>query len=139
MIHTGKKTHQYSQCCKAFTEASTLKRHMKTHTSDKPYQCTHCEKAFSLTSNLITHMMNHTGERPQQCSQFDKTFSNTFDLKKKTKVLILAKSHINVASGPRLYFTLPVLNDIMTHTGKKRHHCNLSENSFSEAVDLKNI
>ena len=66
-IHTGEKTHQCSECKKAFTHRSYLTKHMRAHTGEKPYQCRHCNKDFALKSTLRNHMKIHTGEKPYKC------------------------------------------------------------------------
>lgn len=50
-------------CGKVFSEASSLRRHMRIHRGVKPYVCQLCDKAFTQCNQLKTHVRTHTGER----------------------------------------------------------------------------
>lgn len=49
-------------CGKVFSEASSLRRHMRIHKGVKPYVCHLCGKAFTQCNQLKTHVRTHTGE-----------------------------------------------------------------------------
>lgn len=48
-------------CGKVFSEASSLRRHMRIHKGVKPYVCQLCGKAFTQCNQLKTHVRTHTG------------------------------------------------------------------------------
>lgn len=49
-------------CGKVFSEASSLRRHMRIHKGVKPYVCQLCGKAFTQCNQLKTHVRTHTGK-----------------------------------------------------------------------------
>lgn len=49
-------------CGKIFSEASSLRRHMRIHKGVKPYVCQLCGKAFTQCNQLKTHVRTHTGK-----------------------------------------------------------------------------
>jgi uncharacterized Zn-finger protein len=49
-------------CGKVFSEASSLRRHMRIHKGVKPYVCHLCGKAFTQCNQLKTHVRTHTGK-----------------------------------------------------------------------------
>ncbi|OXB54416.1 hypothetical protein ASZ78_004275 [Callipepla squamata] len=74
-------------CGKVFSEASSLRRHMRIHKGVKPYVCQLCGKAFTQCNQLKTHVRTHTGERPFICEMCGNSYTDIKNLKKhKTKV-----------------------------------------------------
>ncbi|EGW05112.1 Myoneurin [Cricetulus griseus] len=67
-------------CGKVFSEASSLRRHMRIHKGVKPYVCHLCGKAFTQCNQLKTHVRTHTGERPYKCELCDKGFAQKCQL-----------------------------------------------------------
>uniref|UniRef100_A0A8D2MEA6 Myoneurin n=1 Tax=Zonotrichia albicollis TaxID=44394 RepID=A0A8D2MEA6_ZONAL len=67
-------------CGKVFSEASSLRRHMRIHKGVKPYVCQLCGKAFTQCNQLKTHVRTHTGEKPYKCELCDKGFAQKCQL-----------------------------------------------------------
>ena len=63
MIHDGVKNHKCEYCAKAFTLASTLRKHVRlVHEGVKAHQCIFCGKMFKEARNLKEHINNiHEG------------------------------------------------------------------------------
>ena len=81
LLHTGEKEFVCTQCDKAFSESSKLKRHKRSHSGEKPFACFQCDRAFSRSGTLKTHKLSHTGKKPCVCNHCNKAFSLPGDLK----------------------------------------------------------
>lgn len=77
---------EYENCSKSFSEASTLKRHIRTHTGERSFLCSHpgCGRAFNDSTNARRHELTHTNPFPFHCQEEGccRTFSRASSLKK---------------------------------------------------------
>lgn len=94
--HSGEKRFACAICSTEFSDAGTLRHHIRSHTGDvKPYTCAVCGKGLASTTSLKLHMMKHTGEKPHTCHICDKGFITTSHL----------KYHMTTHMGPDLKLT----------------------------------
>ena len=77
---SGEKPHQCYICCKRFSDASTLKKHLLAHSGKKSHQCNICGKTFTLSGHLKQHLLKHSGEKPHQCPICSKCFTRSSNL-----------------------------------------------------------
>ncbi|KAL7080123.1 hypothetical protein ACQ4LE_000400 [Meloidogyne hapla] len=75
-VHERRRPHVCQICKKAFSQSSSLSKHMRTHSGERPYKCPHCEKAFTASSILRTHIRQHSGEKPFKCTVCGKSFAS---------------------------------------------------------------
>uniref|UniRef100_A0A914KXF1 C2H2-type domain-containing protein n=2 Tax=Meloidogyne incognita TaxID=6306 RepID=A0A914KXF1_MELIC len=75
-VHERRRPHVCQICNKAFSQSSSLSKHMRTHSGERPYKCPHCEKAFTASSILRTHIRQHSGEKPFKCTVCGKSFAS---------------------------------------------------------------
>nr|CAH7732792.1 unnamed protein product [Callosobruchus chinensis] len=57
--HSGERPYRCRLCKKAFSDSSTLTKHLRIHSGEKPYECKLCLLRFSQSGNLNRHMRVH--------------------------------------------------------------------------------
>ena len=91
----GQKRYSCTLCKKTYTQASTLRTHMRLHMGERPYSCSLCGNTFVQTGHLTSHMRTHTGIRPHACGVCDKRFGATGDLKVTVHLARISESTLN--------------------------------------------
>ena len=78
------KEYKCKYCCKLFSQARNLKRHIHTiHDGNKDYKCESCGKSFSQPQHLKGHIHTvHEGHKDYKCESCSKSFSQPHNLKK---------------------------------------------------------
>ena len=59
----GQKSNKCNQCEYASSNASNIKRHLKTHSGEKTNKCNQCDFAFSRVDVLRRHLKTHSEEK----------------------------------------------------------------------------
>ncbi|CAJ0583123.1 unnamed protein product, partial [Mesorhabditis spiculigera] len=75
-VHENHRPHACIVCAKAFSQSSSLNKHLRVHSGERPYKCSFCPKAFTASSILRTHIRQHSGEKPFKCAQCGKPFAS---------------------------------------------------------------
>ena len=67
----GTMSNNYNQRNYAFSQAGTLRRHLKTHNGEKKNKCHQCDYACFRAADLRKHLKTHSGEKSNKCNQCD--------------------------------------------------------------------
>ena len=60
MNKNNTKSNKCNQCAYASSNASHLRRHLKTHSGEKSNKCSQCDYASSQAGSLRTHLKMHS-------------------------------------------------------------------------------
>ena len=130
-VHRGEQAHRcpHPGCGKNFSQASSVKSHLRVHTGEHPFHCTYpdCGKSFTHSSNLQTHMASHSEERPHVCPHLDcgKSFKLPGSLKSHLASHSSEKPHACPYPDCGKSFKLPcnLKSHLASHSEERPHVC----------------
>ncbi|XP_056155563.1 myoneurin-like isoform X2 [Lampris incognitus] len=132
-----KKTTVCSECNKVFTEASSLRRHMKIHRGLKPFKCIFCSKTFRQGTQLKTHLRIHTGEKPFSCTHCEKCFAQKCQLVAHCRMYHgEEKPYTCERCGLKFATSSNYKIHIRLHSGEKPYVCDVCGQAFAQSSTL---
>ncbi|XP_072897849.1 myoneurin isoform X2 [Hemitrygon akajei] len=136
-IHKGLKPYVCQLCAKAFTQCNQLKTHVRTHTGEKPYQCDTCDKSFAQKCQLVFHNRMHHGEKkPYSCDVCNLQFATSSNLKIHARKHSGEKPYICDWCGQRFAQASTLTYHVRRHTGEKPYVCDTCGKAFAVSSSL---
>ncbi|XP_053565003.1 myoneurin [Bombina bombina] len=136
-IHKGVKPYVCHLCAKAFTQCNQLKTHVRTHTGEKPYQCKLCDKGFAQKCQLVFHSrMHHGEEKPYKCDACNLQFATSSNLKIHLRKHSGEKPYVCDRCGQRFAQASTLTYHVRRHTGEKPYVCDTCGRSFAVSSSL---
>uniref|UniRef100_A0A2K6FM97 Myoneurin n=1 Tax=Propithecus coquereli TaxID=379532 RepID=A0A2K6FM97_PROCO len=126
-------------CGKVFSEASSLRRHMRIHKGVKPYVCHLCGKAFTQCNQLKTHVRTHTkhsGEKPYVCDRCGQRFAQASTLTYHVRRHTGEKPYVCDTCGKAFAVSSSLITHSRKHTGEKPYICGICGKSFISSGEL---
>ncbi|KAE8604001.1 hypothetical protein XENTR_v10014531 [Xenopus tropicalis] len=136
-IHKGVKPYVCHLCAKAFTQCNQLKTHVRTHTGEKPYQCKKCDKGFAQKCQLVFHSrMHHGEEKPYKCDVCNLQFATSSNLKIHARKHSGEKPYVCDRCGQRFAQASTLTYHVRRHTGEKPYVCDTCGKAFAVSSSL---
>lgn len=136
-IHRGLKPFKCLFCSKTFRQATQLKTHLRVHTGEKPFTCSHCDKCFAQKCQLIAHCrMHHGQEKPFGCEHCGLKFATSSNYKMHNRLHSGEKPYVCDVCGQTFAQSSTLTYHKRRHTGEKPYQCDTCGMSFSVSSSL---
>nr|XP_015098258.1 zinc finger protein 677-like isoform X2 [Vicugna pacos] len=135
-LHSAQRPYRCNECGNAFNQCSHLTTHQSVHPEEKSYKCDVCGKVFSRNSHLANHQRMHTGEKPYKCDECGKAFTQFSHLTRHQKMHAGEKPHKCNECGKHFTQRSNLLVHRRIHTGEKPYACNKCGKAFTERSQL---
>ncbi|XP_064596032.1 zinc finger protein 30-like [Liolophura sinensis] len=124
------ETHMCARCRKCFTDARSLKNHLRTHTGDLPVGCELCDKRFTCVSALNRHRKKHLDANSYTCMECGKNFRLRASLQRHQVVHSGVRRFTCQVCQKKFMWPACLSRHATVHTRERPFRCEVCQKSF---------